>query len=129
MADQDIQKTAFVTQNGQYEFLRMPFGLVNSSATLVKALREILIGMKNTASYMDDVIVYTESWENHLQELEELFRRLRKAGFTIRPSKCEFAMKDIEFLGHRIEEGRIRMHEENAEKIRNAVRPISKKGV
>src|SRR5215469_6165258 len=100
MADEDIPKTAFVTQDGHFEFLRMPFGLVNSNATLVKVLREILHDMKNTESYMDDIIIFTRGWNEHLDEIEKLCSRLKEAGFTVRPSKCEFGMRGMEFLGH-----------------------------
>ena len=63
MSEPDIEKTAFVTPDGHFEFLRMPFGLVNASATLVRALREILEGVENVETYVDDIIIYTDTWE------------------------------------------------------------------
>src|SRR5215469_5559561 len=125
--EKDIEKTAFVVEGGHYEFLRMPFGLVNSSATLVKILREVLDGMPNTESYMDDIIIFTKEWDEHVKEL---CVRLKRAGFTLRPSKCEFAMKNIEFLGHKIDEGgKITLQEDNKKKIEQAERPKTKKAV
>src|SRR5215469_14760086 len=130
MDEKDIEKTAFVVEEGHYEFLRMPFGLVNSSATLVKILREVLDGMPNTESYMDDIIIFTKEWDEHVKEIEELCVRLKRAGFTIRPSKCEFAMKNIEFLGHKIDEGgKITLQDDNKKKIEQAERPKTKKDV
>ena len=78
MAPEDVHKTAFVTPDGQYEFTRMPFGMVNSGATLVRGLRKILDGMPRVRSYIDDIV--SDSWEDHIRTLKELFGRLRKAG-------------------------------------------------
>ena len=59
--EEDIPKTAFVTQDGHFEFLRMPFGLVNSGATLVKGLRKIFDEMDGIAIYMDDILIFSET--------------------------------------------------------------------
>ncbi|KAL7631477.1 UNVERIFIED_CONTAM: hypothetical protein RMT77_018226 [Armadillidium vulgare] len=129
MDQKDIPKTAFVIPEGHYEFLKMPFGLVNSGATLVRTLRRILDGMKNTDSFIDDLIIHTGSWDEHIKELSELLRRLSSAGFTIRPSKCMFAMEDIEFVGHSIKRGMKGLLEDNVKKIQETSRPTTKKGI
>ena len=69
-------------RDGQYEFMRMPFGMVNSGAMLVRGLRKILEGMPGVGSYIDDIVIYSDSWEDHLRTLKELFGRLRKARIT-----------------------------------------------
>ena len=84
VAPEDVHKTAFVTP--EYEFTRMPFGMVNSGATLVRGLRKILEGMPGVGSYIDDIVIYSDSWEDHLRTLKELFGRLRKARITARPT-------------------------------------------
>ena len=66
MAPGDVQKTAFVTPDGQYEFMRMPFVMVDSGATLVRGLRKILEGMPGVGSYIDDIVIYNNGWEDHL---------------------------------------------------------------
>ena len=63
VAPEDMHKTAFVTPDGQYEFTGMPFGMVNSGATLVRGLRKILEGMSRVGSYIDDIVIYSNSWE------------------------------------------------------------------
>ena len=63
---EDVHKTAFMTPDGQYEFTRMSFGMVNSDATLVRGLRKILEGMPRVRSYIDDIVIYSDSWEDHL---------------------------------------------------------------
>ena len=109
--EEDIPKTAFVTPEGSYEFLKMPFGMINSAATLKRAM--LLHGLDNVEFYWDDILVHTRTWEEHIKVLRELFRRLLAAGMTIRPTKCLFGVNTVDFLGHRLEEGLIGLHEDN----------------
>ena len=64
----DVSKTAFVTPDGSYEFLKVPFGMVNS-ATLKRGMKKLLKGMKNVEFYWDDILVHTRTWEEHLKTL------------------------------------------------------------
>ena len=90
VAEEDIHKTAFVTSNGCYEFLRMPFRMKNSGATLVHGTRKLLQDMDNVECYIDDLIVYTKDCATHLQVLDKLFEKLKQASLVIRPIKCVF---------------------------------------
>ena len=72
VADEDIEKTAFITPDGTYNFLRMPFRMKNSEAMLVRGMKKILAGMSKVDSYIDDLIIRTNDWQAHLQVLEEL---------------------------------------------------------
>ena len=128
VAKEDIEKTAFATPDGTYDFLRIPFRMKNSGATLVRGMRKILAGMSNVDSYIDDLIIHTNDWQAHLQVLEELLRRLRKAGLTAKPSKCVFGAESVEFLDV-ISRDWITVNEDNLEKIRTARRPTTKKEV
>ena len=101
----------------------------DSGATLVRGMRKILAGMSNVDSYIDDLIIHTNGWQAHLQVLEELLRRLRKAGLTAKPSKCVFESKSVEFLEHYICRDWITSNDDNLEKIRTARRPATKKEV
>ncbi len=83
----DIHKTAFPTPDGVCEFLRMPFGMVNSGATLTTAIRKLLRGIESVENYVNDNLVHTTTWDCHVATLRELWRRLAKAKFTVRPSK------------------------------------------
>ena len=122
VAQEDIHKTAFAIPDGCYEFLRMPFGRKNSGATLVRGMRKLLQDMNNVECYIDDLIVYTKDWATHLLVLDTLLEKLRRAGLVIRPTKCVFGSKSVEFLGHSIGENCISINEENLEKILYAVR-------
>ena len=129
VAPEDVHKTAFVTPDGQYEFTRMPFGMVNSGATLVRGLRKILEGMPGVGSYVDDIVIYSDSWEDHIKTLKELFGRLRKARITARPTKCLLGASRMEFLGHQVGGDVITPSRDNLEKVRNTPRPTTKKQV
>ncbi|GFR68163.1 zinc finger protein [Elysia marginata] len=120
---EDIPKTAFVTMDCHYEFLRMPFGMMNSGATLTRAVKKLLCGMDNVVDYIDDLLVHTETWKVHVETLAELFRRLREANFTARPVKCVLGSSTIGCLGHRLGQGTISLQDENVENVRNAPRP------
>ena len=129
VAPEDVHKTAFVTPDGQYEFTRMPFGMVNSGATLVRGLRKIVEGMPGVGSYIDDIVIYSDSWEDHIKTLKELFGRLRKARITARPTKCLLGASRMEFLGHQVGGDVITPSRDNLEKVRNTPRPTTKKQV
>ena len=100
--EEDIPKTAFVTPDGTYEFLKMPFGMINSAATLKRAMKKLIEDLDDVDFYWDDILVHTRTWEEHIRALRELFSRLVQAGLTIRPTKCLFGVNSVDFLGHRL---------------------------
>ncbi|GFR65350.1 zinc finger protein [Elysia marginata] len=94
----------------------MSLGMMNSGATLTRAVKKLLCGMDNVVDYIDDLLVHTETWEAHVETLAELFRRLRVANFTVRLVKCVLGSSTIDFLGHRLGQGTISLQDENVEK-------------
>ena len=126
MREQDIAKTSFVTQDGCYEFVKMPFGLMNSGDTFTRMMRKLLEDVKNVEHYIDDCLVHTESWEQHMKTLREFLERVRQANLTVRPSKCEIGFENMEFVGHEVKKGEIGLHADNVKKIREAPRPKTK---
>ncbi len=128
MAKQDRHKTAFVSpSHGCFQFKRMPFGLINSAATFNRMMRKLLLNMNSVSSYIDDILVYTETWEEHVRVLHELFSRLKKSGLTVKASKCMFGFDKVDYVGHMVGTGTVEMQNQNVEKIRKAQRPTSKK--
>ncbi|RUS77523.1 hypothetical protein EGW08_014707 [Elysia chlorotica] len=125
----DVHKTAFVTMGQHYEFLRMPFGMVNSGMTMTRAVRRLLEGMDNVVDYIDDLLVHTKTWEEHLQVLEELFKRLKAANLVARPTKCELGATQVDFLGHCLGRGTVGLQDCNVEKVKDAPRPTTKKEI
>jgi hypothetical protein len=127
--EEDIPKTAFITPDATYECLKMPFGMVNSGATLKRGMRKMLKGMDNVICYWDDLLVHTKTWEEHLKTLRKLFTRLTEADLTVRPSKCILGTDNVDFIGHSLKEGQKGLLEGNVAKIQNAPRPTTKKQV
>ncbi|KAK3746869.1 hypothetical protein QZH41_008128 [Actinostola sp. cb2023] len=118
--------TAFTTIYGCYQFKRMPFGLVNSGATFNRMMRKLLGGTVKVDNYVDDILVNTSSWEEHLTVLRDVLTRIKNAGLTIKPSKCQVGFEEIEYLGHKIGSGRVTTDEDNTCKPAiNAVMPSS----
>lgn len=105
--DADIPKTAFrVGTGGLYEYLRMPFGLCNSPGTFQR-LMEACLGEVNfdiLLIYLDDILVFSPTIEEHLKRLDFVFGRLKEHGLKMKPSKCHFFQKEANFLGHVVSE-------------------------
>ena len=129
MADEDIPKTAFVLHNSKFEFLRMPFGLKTAGGTLMKGMRKMLQGMKNVHNYIDDILIHTKTWEEHVTVLRDVLKRLKEAGLSARPSKSEFGLAKVEFLGHDVGQGIVQPNKRNLEKVSEKGRPRTKKEV
>ena len=121
------EKTAVRSPSGLSQFRVMPFGLVNAPATFSRVMRVLLRGMPHVHNYLDDVLVHTSTWEEHLQVLHEVFARLRSAGLTARPSKCQIGCRQVEFLGHIVQEAKLKPQQDKVEKILTAPRPETKK--
>lgn len=79
--------------------------------------------------YLDDVLVATTTWEEHVQTLRQLFEKIREAGLTIKPQKCEVGVTSITFLGHRLGDGKVQPMESVVTKLVNAPKPETKKQV
>ena len=107
----------------------MPFGLVNSGASFCRMMRVLLKGLENTDNFVDDIIVHTQSWRIQISCLRQLFKRLREARLTARPSKCVVGVETITFLGHVLGAGTIEPSPEKVNDIRNSQRPTNKKQV
>jgi hypothetical protein len=98
----DIQKTAFTVEYGHYEYLRMPFGLKNAPATFQRVMDNILreyIG-KICLVYMDDIIIFSTSLQEHIQSISKILSSLDKFNLKIQLDKSEFLCKEVAFLGH-----------------------------
>lgn len=105
----------------------MPFGIKTASAVFTGLMRSLLQGLQNVVYYIDDVLIATMTWEDHLQTLKQFLHRVRKAGLTIKPQKCEIAVTSVVFLGHPLGGGHIQAVEGTADKIAKAPRLETKK--
>ena len=100
---EDKPKTAFIVgQLGFYQCERMPFGLCNAPATLQKVIESCMgdLNLSKCLLYLDDIIVFSKTYEEHLERLESVFSRLKDAGLKLKPSKCLLFQRSIKYLGH-----------------------------
>ena len=105
MAEESRQYTAFtVGSMGVYEFLRMPFGLCNVPATFQRLMQECLEELNLTYAliYLDDVIVFSSTPEEHLVRLQAVLERFLEHGLKLKLSKCHFFRTEIDYLGHKV---------------------------
>ena len=105
--ERDTKKTAFRTSSGQlYEFNQVPFGLCNAPATFSRLMDCVLSGLhwETCLFYLDDVIVFSSTWEEHLARLRQVFETLRHANLKLGAEKCAFTAKEVSYLGHRVTE-------------------------
>lgn len=107
VADEDVPKTAVTTPFGLFEFLAMPFGLKNAAQTFQRFVNSIFQDLNYVYCYIDDILVASETPEQHLQHLCIVLERLAATGITINASKCMFGAEQIEFLGYLISGGGI----------------------
>ena len=117
----DRPKTAFSTDKGHFEFIRMPFGLKNAPATFQRVMNHILGNLIGTCClvYLDDIIIFGSSLQQHLDNLNKVLHRLIQANLKIQFDKCEFLKKQCEFLGHIITQEGIKPNPNKIEKILN----------
>jgi len=102
VAKSDEHKTAFHTHNGLYGFLVMPFGLINAPATFQSVMNSIFEPLlrKEVLVFMDDILIYSSTLEDHISLLQQVFDIIQQHQFFIKFSKCSFAQEEIEYLGH-----------------------------
>jgi hypothetical protein len=121
------EKTAFVIEDHLYQFTRMPFGLCNGPPTFQRlmnyALRDVL--GKKALVYLDDVIIFSDTFEQHLKDLREVFELIREAKLTLKFKKCQFLQRSVNYLGHVITAEGIKPDPAKIEQIKNYKIPAS----
>lgn len=123
MNPDDIHKTAFNVEHGHFEFLRMPMNLKNSPSTFQRVMDNVLRGLQYVTClvYLDDIIVFSTSLQEHMINLEKVFQRLRESNFKIQMDKSEVLKLETAYLGHVIS------HDGNQDKIKTVENyPLSK---
>ena len=108
MHPDSVEKTAFVTPQGLHEFRVMPFGLTNAPGVFQRLMERVLSGLNPedgpdyVVVYIDDVLVFSRTIDDHLEHLSRVIQRLHGAGLKLKPSKCHFIREEVEYLGHMI---------------------------
>ncbi|XP_053378575.1 uncharacterized protein LOC128548173 [Mercenaria mercenaria] len=122
MAEKDKHKTAFAVQGcGLWQFTVMPFGLCNSPATFERLMERVLAGLtwKQCLVYLDDIIAYSITFDEHLTSLDLIFTRMREANLKLSPEKCVLFQKQVGFLGHLISENGVATDPSKIEDVKN----------
>ena len=129
IAENDIPKTAFSTRFGQYEFTRMPFGLCAAPATFQRVMNVVLRGENwvNCVVYLDDVLVFGKTIDEHNERLDRILQKMRKAGLKLSPTKCQLARKEVKYLGHVISGEGVQTDPDKTKAIREYQKPMCQK--
>ena len=130
VAAEDRAKTAFSSPYGLFQFTVMPFGLQGAPATFQRMMDELLRGTEGySAAYLDDIVIYSDNWKDHMKHLKEVFRRLRKAALTVKLDKCQFGMDQCIYLGHMVGNGTVRPENSKLEALKEFPIPRTKTAV
>lgn len=131
IVEEDIEKTAFRTHHGHYEFSVMPFGLTSTSSTFQATMNHLFQELlrKYVIVFSDDILIYSKTREGHVQHLGAVLELLQKNSFYIRLSKCEFGVASLVYLGHTILGEGVQPDQEKIEAVKAWPQPKSVKQV
>ncbi|GJX16760.1 putative nucleotidyltransferase, ribonuclease H [Tanacetum coccineum] len=121
IAKGDEAKMTCVTRYGSYEFLVMPFGLTNAPATFCTLMNKLFHPFldKFVVVYLDDIVVYSHTLEEHVLHLKQVFQVLRENELYVKLEKCYFTEDEVEFLGHKIKDGGLMMNDAKIKAIQD----------
>ncbi len=129
MADEDIEKTGFSTSFGNFEWTRMPFGLVNASSTFQRLMDSVVAGLGETAAYIDDVFIFSKTWADHLVALDNTLARLAEAGMKCKLSKCSFGGDSVKCLGHMVNAEGVTIDDDKVQAVKDLPVPTDVTGI
>ena len=129
LSEESKEISAFVTPQGLFQCRVMPFGMKKAPATFQRMMNRVISGHGNCVVYLDDVLVYSNSWEEHLGHLRDLFGRLSKAGLVVNLAKCEFGKATVTYLGHIVGQGHVAPRCAKVQAIVDFPAPSSKKEI
>ena len=129
--DGEEWKTAFRTVLGHYEYLVMPFGLTNAPASFQSMINDVLREYLDefVVVYLDDILIYSETLEEHKEHVHKILKRLQNANLLVEPEKCKFLAQEVDYLGYTIRPGEIRMQESKLSAIKEWPTPTNIKDV
>ena len=130
LSEEAKEKSAFATPFGLFQFNVMPFGLQGAPATFQRLMDRLIQGLNGySAAYLDDLVVYSETWEEHLEHLRTILQRIREAGLTVKKKKCQLGMSHCLYLGHVVGGGTVKLEQSKVEAVWQWKAPRTKKQV
>ena len=127
LSPESKEKTAVVTKFGPMEFNVMPFGLCNAGATFQCYMEKMLFGLNRSTAYIDDILTFSESWKEHLNDLKALLDCLSAAGLKIKTNKCRIDYGETKFLGFIINKGGVSIDKTRIQAIKDYPCPKNQK--
>ena len=119
--------SAFATPDGLFQYKVMPFGMKNSPATFQRMIHNVIQGLPCCVAYIDDVIIFSQTWEEHIKAIQQLFQRLLEANLTINLTKSDFVHATTSYLGHVVGQGCVKPINAKVEAISKYPAPKTKK--
>lgn len=129
VSESSTRYTAFITPDGHYEFLKMPFGICNGPSVFQRAISKAVQHLKFLLVYMDDILIPFSTIEQGLQYLEQTISALSSSGFTINIKKCKFFVNEVEYLGRHISQDGVRPSQSKVDALANSPIPTNIKQV
>lgn len=131
VAEHDKHKTAFSTPMGLFEANRMPFGLQNAPSTFQRLMTCCFgdLNFTHLLIYLDDLIIFSKTFDEHLERLQLVFDRLQQHGLKLKPSKRQLVRKEAQYLGHLVSAEGVQTDPEKISKVKDWVRPTNRKEV
>jgi hypothetical protein len=129
--ERDRHKTAFITKYGQFEHVKLAFGLCNSPATFSRVFQLVLQGLawKECLAYLDDIIVLGKNFKDRLDNLYQVLERFRRYNLKLKSTKCNLFQNEVKFLGKIFSSEGIKINPENVQTIKKWPTPTKKKDV
>ena len=126
--DVSVPISAFVTPHGHFQWRYMPFGLRNAPATFSRLVNKLLMGLEGfCAAYLDDIIIFSDTWEEHLSHIRAVLTRVREAYLTLSPKKCHFAVAEVDYLGHHVGLGRVQPRAQKVQALLSFPAPTTRR--
>jgi len=127
LTDRAKEISAFVTPDGLFQYKVAAFGMKNSPATFQRLINDVIAGLDGCEAYIDDIVIYSDTWEDHLRIIRTFFERLTEAKLTVNLAKSEFARAHVTYLGHVVGQGQVKPVDAKISAISDFPRPESKK--
>ena len=119
--------SAFVTSSGLYQYKVMPFGMKNAPATFQRMVNKLVRDIDGCEGYIDDVVIFSDNWSDHIRQIERFFQIMREAKLTINLMKSEFGKATVKYLGHIVGQGQVRPLDAKIQTIVKYPIPTSRK--
>ena len=125
----DRHKTSFSTEDMKYEFKRMPFGVRGGPSSFQRMMNKVLKGLKNVLIFMDDVLIFSDTIEAHIELFNEVMRRLKEVNLLVQIEKCELLKSEVCYLGFIVNKDGVKPNPEKIRVVKEFPRPKNVKNI